>query len=222
MKLDPEQVGLRIKDYEKGQALENERRLVELWKAQYPEAAKQSSSALKPLMRIEDWRKRTPNDPDEMWHNDTYMVTLRRHKADRVFGSDGGMIQLGISSFDGTARHDWRDFQAIKNQLAGAECEAFELYPADSRLLDPSNYYSLWCFPGVKRLKVGNGPDIREVRDRDQAMAPQRALAPGDGDLVRAARAARHLCEALLALREGPTDELIEECRDALRAALPK
>ena len=43
------------------------------------------------------------------------------------------MIQLRHQlPHDGTARHDWRDFQAIKNQLAGPECEAFELVPRGS------------------------------------------------------------------------------------------
>src|SRR6185436_10844058 len=82
----------------------------------------------------------------------------------------------GISTFDGTARHDFREFQAIKNQLAGEECESFELYPAESRLLDPSNYYTLWCFPGVKKLKIG--VDYRDVRDSADALAPQRSLPP--------------------------------------------
>jgi hypothetical protein len=219
-KAQPAEVLKRLKDYIEG-ALENERLLVETWKRTYPEAAKEGSSYLKPLMRLEDWRKRTPSDPDEIWHNDTYCITLRRQDKDPVFGTDGGMIQLGISSFDGTARHDWRDFQAIKNQLAGPECEAFELYPAEARLLDPSNYFSLWCFPGVKRLKIGQGPELREVRDTDQAMAPQRALPkPPDDALRRAAQGAWHLCQSLLAMREGATDELIQECADALQAAL--
>ena len=79
------------------------------------------------------------------------------------------MIQLGINAVDGSARHDWRDFQAIKNQLAGEECEAFELYPAESRLMDPSNYFSLWCFPGLKRIKVGND-EPRRVFDADESI----------------------------------------------------
>jgi hypothetical protein len=86
------------------------------------------------------------------------------------------MIQIGINSLDGTARHDWREFQGIKNQIAGPECEAFELYPAEGRLLDPSNYYSLWCFPGLRRIKVGVEQG-RHVLNADEAMAPQRAFA---------------------------------------------
>jgi len=56
------------------------------------------------------------------------------------------------------------------------QCEAFELYPAESRLLDPSNYYTLWCFPGLKRIKVGMD-EPRRVFDADEAFAPQRGLA---------------------------------------------
>lgn len=66
--------------------------------------------------------------------------------------------------------------QAIKNQLAGAECEGFELFPAESRLLDPSNYYTMWCFPSLGRLRVGLD-EGRRVWDQDEAMAPQRGLA---------------------------------------------
>ena len=101
-------------------------------------------------------------------------MTLRRRE-DKVFGTSTGMIQLGISAHDGTARHDWREFQEIKNQLAGPECEAFELYPAVSRLLDPSNYYTLWCFPGLRHIKLGKF-EGRRVWDQDEAIAPQRKL----------------------------------------------
>jgi hypothetical protein len=38
--------------------------------------------------------------------------------------------------------------------------------------------------------------------------------------LEDAAEAAYHLCESLLAVREGPTDALIVEVRDALHSAL--
>jgi hypothetical protein len=167
----------RLVDYERDDTATLQARLIEKWRAVHPLAAAESSRWLHPLMRDESWVKTHPQDPDEQWWNDVYYVSFRRHKKDAVFGTDGGMIQLGISSIDGTARHDWRDLQAIKNQLAGAECEAFELYPAESRLLDPSNYYTLWCFPGVKKLKIGIH-DGRDVRDADQnAYAPQRAIA---------------------------------------------
>jgi hypothetical protein len=165
-----------IKDYSEQRYLAERQKLVEIWRAAFPEAANESSSVHKPLLLLESRTKTLPGEPDEVWANDTYQVTVRRHEKDPVFGSRGGMIQLGINALDGTARHDWREFQAIKNQLAGSECEGFELYPAESRLMDPSNYYSLWCFPGLTKIRVGK-PD-RRVFDADEAYAPQRALPP--------------------------------------------
>ena len=162
----------RIHDYEM-KAIETRDKLIELWKKHHPKAAEESSNYLHPLILVEA-RKFRPDEPDEIWMNDIYNVTVRKHKKDPVFGSEAGMIQLGISSHDGTAKHDWRDFQSIKNQLAGEECEAFELYPSEARLLDPSNYYTLWCFPGIRRLKVGQ--EIRRVVEQDAAYAPQRKL----------------------------------------------
>lgn len=149
--------------------------MTEMWKMLHPEAANEQSAVWQPLTLIQ---RKDPGEPkgtpDEIWGNGAYTVTLRRHDDDQVFGTSQGMITLGVSALDGTARHDWREFQAIKNQLAGPETEAFELYPAESRLLDPSNYYTLWCFPGLKQLRVGQ--NVREVRNADEALAPQRRL----------------------------------------------
>jgi hypothetical protein len=165
----------RLKDYDDHDVARERAKLVALWRQHFPAAAQEASVALHPLMQI---RSRSagdlPDAPDEFWVNDVYHVTLRR-KTDHVFGTGGRMIQLGINTHDGTARHDWREFQAIKNQLAGPECEAFELYPAESRLMDPSNYYALWCFPDLKRIKVGSN-EPRRVWNADEALAPQRAF----------------------------------------------
>lgn len=74
----------------------------------------------------------------EYWVNDRYQVEKRQ--------INERWVQLNIRHRDGTAIfRDWRHFQAIKNQLVGEECEAIELYPAESRLVDTSNKYHLWC-----------------------------------------------------------------------------
>lgn len=169
-------VNERLKDYkDKDKDITKIRnKLVAEWKKHYPEAAKETYTGIRPLIEIERNKNKTHIDePDSVWANDIYTVTFRWFHVDPVFNSEEGMILLGISSLDGTARHDWRDFQAIKNQLAGIECEAFELYPAESRLLDPSNYYALWCFPGLKRINIGQ--NFRRVYEPDEALAPQRA-----------------------------------------------
>lgn len=164
----------RTGDYTAHDIVAEREKLVKLWRAAHPDAAAEPASVDRPLDQIDDAgidQRRRP----ERWANDVYVVTVRRWPDDPVFGSRGGMIQIGINAHDGTARHDWREFQAIKNQIAGDECEAFELYPAESRKLDPSNYYTLWCFPGVKRLKIGANEE-RRVWNANEALAPQRAF----------------------------------------------
>ena len=71
----------------------------------------------------------------EDWENLWYQVRKRSHV-------------LLISHADGSARHDWREFQRIKSELWGAEAEAVEVYPAESRVNDPSNGFFLWRHKG--------------------------------------------------------------------------
>jgi hypothetical protein len=171
-----QEIRRRRNDYASRDVILERLKLVDAWRAAHPEAAAEPASGqYRELEQFEAGEQPdNPNRP-EIWNNDVYQVTVRRWTKDPAFGTRGGMVQIGISSLDGTARHDWRDFQHIKNQIAGAECEAFELYPAEQRLMDPSNYYTLWCFPGLKRIRVGV-EDGRRVLDSDVALAPQRGF----------------------------------------------
>jgi len=165
----------RLGDYDGHDVVAERNKLIEKWKAAHPaSAAEPPSAAHRTLMQVTPGTKDIKNNP-EIWVSDIYQVTVRRWPNELVFHSHGGLIQIGIHALDGTARHDWREFQGIKNQIAGDECEGFELYPAESRLLDPSNYYTLWCFPGVKRIKVGVD-EPRRVWDANESLAPQRAF----------------------------------------------
>lgn len=58
----------------------------------------------------------------------------------------GHWVHLSIKDHDRSTRHDWRDFQRIKNELVGPEFEAIEIYPAESRLVDTANQYHLYVF----------------------------------------------------------------------------
>jgi len=171
-----QEIRRRQVDYSTHDMLEERRKLIAAWRAAHPEAAAEPVSGEHRTLDLFQPGKLDDQQHPEIWENDVYQVTVRRWSKDPVFGTRGGMIQIGINSHDGTSRHDWRDFQGIKNQIAGPECEAFELYPAESRLLDPSNYYSLWCFPGLKQIKVGISQG-RRVLDADEAFAPQRGFA---------------------------------------------
>lgn len=83
----------------------------------------------------------------------------------------GAFVRIGIMRIDQSAIHDFRDYQEIKNDVCGPDWEAIELYPAESRLVDPSNYFMLWAFPpGVLNF----GMSERHVRDLKEANSPQR------------------------------------------------
>jgi hypothetical protein len=74
----------------------------------------------------------------EIYINDLYQVQVRKVGEPEFY-------QLNIRRRDGgPILRDWRHFQYIKNQLLGEECEAVELYPAESRLVDTSNKFHLW------------------------------------------------------------------------------
>ena len=56
---------------------------------------------------------------------------------------------------------DWRDFQAIKNDLCGEHRQGVEIYPQEDVLHDTANVFHLWVFPEGIRLPIGYG--MRDV-----------------------------------------------------------
>lgn len=101
------------------------------------------------------------------FRNDLYQVEVR---------SPGeGFIHLNIRRRDGYPGRDWQHFQQIKNELVGPECEAVELYLAESRRVDTTNKYHLFAamdpkfrFPiGFTRRDVQFDPNgVRGLRQR--------------------------------------------------------
>jgi hypothetical protein len=93
------------------------------------------------------------------FRNSRYQVQIRE------YDSPLGMLTwLSIVNVDRSATHDWRDFQRIKNELLGPEREAFEVYPAESRLVDTNNQYHLFVLPEGQGLPVGYA--TRQVGDK--------------------------------------------------------
>jgi len=111
--------------------------------------------------------------------NDVYTVRMR---------DAAPFIQLDITRFDGQPRTSWREFQQIKNELVGPECEAVELFPAESRLVDTANQYHLWANPdtsyrfpfGYDRRIVLDEPIVYQGRGGEEA--PASAGVPLSGD----------------------------------------
>lgn len=106
------------------------------------------------------------------WECDEYYGSLREYARGFPIG-DGPYKILGITAIDETARHDWREFQQLKNHLVGDEWEGIELYPAESRLVDPSNRFYLWCIP-KDVIPWGLPGDFRRVNTDTRDGVPQR------------------------------------------------
>jgi hypothetical protein len=109
----------------------------------------------------------------EYWVNDLYQVAKRRVLPEHPWNHTGNnMIHLNIRRRDGKPIfRDWRHFQWIKNQLIGEECEALEIYPAESRLHDTSNKYHLWGFADPE-IRCPFGMLGRDVVDDSNGTRP--------------------------------------------------
>lgn len=119
----------------------------------------------------------------EAWGNDLYQATVQRWA--------NGCAYISVKRNDRHPIRDWRHLQAIKNEICGTECEAVELFPAESRLVDEANQYHLWVLPegerwplGEQRRTLGTPDDMQthnaESRARGQAgKGRQRPWQPG-------------------------------------------
>lgn len=145
-----------------------------------------------------------PTLDGDLYQNSIYTVFRRQVTED--------FVHLSIRRNDRLAAHDWRDFQRIKSQLAGREWEAVELYPAESRLVDTSNQYHLWCVREKMDFGFDSGRCVTD--DFGIARAKQRPLPPDwekthHTDVVRqAAKTAevRKAAEGLVDFREGEAE----------------
>ena len=90
---------------------------------------------------------------EEIWVNDKYQVN-----GDRDYTGPTGakFVWWSIKTHDSQPAHDWREYQQIKNEIVGPQSAAFEVYPAEERLVDTANQCHLWvCASPVTRTPVG-------------------------------------------------------------------
>ena len=81
-----------------------------------------------------------------------------------------GTVWLSIRANNGmTVERDWRDYQAIKNDLVSPDRQAIEIYPKESKLVDTVNVFHLWVLPEDIEIPVGY-----QYRDVDYTRADQR------------------------------------------------
>jgi hypothetical protein len=86
----------------------------------------------------DEWEPLTAGQYDGIWGN-------KQVTANITWMHDHTMAHIEYHRRDRAPIRDWRVGQRIKNQLVGAEWEAIELYPAESRVVDTANSWHLWC-----------------------------------------------------------------------------
>lgn len=112
----------------------------------------------------------------ELWANDVYEIIVRYTDAGGR-GRAGGM-HLSIKRYDRDTARDWRHLQSIKNEICGWEREAFELFPAESRLVDQANQTHLWVAPASVQIPVG-WPGRVVATEAEARAKMQTILGPG-------------------------------------------
>lgn len=95
--------------------------------------------------------------PSEHWSNSYYINNRYSVQVSVVHTELGEVTHLWIRAHDGSMPRSWSDLQRIKNQLAGFERLAVEVFPPDSELVDFANIAHLWVYPSGCALPFGLG-----------------------------------------------------------------
>ncbi len=88
-----------------------------------------------------------PATISDLWLNSRYLVMVSYRAS-----SWGALMHLMVQRTDRQPVRDWYDFQRIKNEIAGEDRIAIEVYPAESELTDDAHMYHLWVLPEGKEL----------------------------------------------------------------------
>jgi len=151
-----------------------------------------------PLQRVEpnpamqELRAKVGSPPaHEVWANDLYQIVVTY--MGEIMGDEThdrqGFMHLSMKRHDRHPMADWRHYQAIKNEIAGPEREAVEIFPAESRLVDSANEYHLWVFPEGYVIEFGFTEQLvssdyqtkafNDGRSRGEHKGRQRPFQPG-------------------------------------------
>lgn len=156
---------------EQGETAASKQRLAPFYAAELPSSAFDASAIAQRFgVDVESAERQAQQlRCQSIFLSETYQVNVQllRHP----FGPNlGDVAWLSIKRRDREVVRDWRELQAIKNAIVGPEHEGFELYPAESRLVDTANQFHLFVFMDAKvRMPVGFLE--REVTGADAARA---------------------------------------------------
>jgi hypothetical protein len=118
--------------------------MIELKSVPNPRWQKLHQVELSEDVKQQKWREESP---DSVWHNDQYEML--------VYGAGRRQHTPVHQALRPCAIRNWRHFQQMKNEIAGAEREGLELFPREGRLADNANQYHLWVMPAGMEVPIG-------------------------------------------------------------------
>ena len=71
---------------------------------------------------------------------------MKGYAADEVYDPGNGDMRF---------RHNWEHMQQIKNDIAGEDAKCFEVYSAQSRVVNTDNVYWLFVMPPGQSMSTG-------------------------------------------------------------------
>jgi len=157
-----------------------------------------SFEVFKPDNAEEEFEYTAGAQPQIFFQNSHYKVAV--YKNDHI-------IHLIITTCVGNIVRDWEDIQRIKNEIAGSEFEAVELFPAETRRIRVIEFTHIWCLPKKGRWPIGfnlamgrekeghvevptaekPAPDLGEILKNTEKVVFQKALETTDGNKTKAA-----------------------------------
>jgi hypothetical protein len=106
----------------------------------------------------------------EIYVNDIYQVAVYRNEdADDLVHVEelkGRCTWLSIKRRDKRPVNNWQDMQTIKNRLVGVNCDAIQMFPAESRMVNTANQYHLIVLPEDAHVPFGWGTRFVDTENR--------------------------------------------------------
>lgn len=86
------------------------------------------------------------------WKNNVFTVQMYLYEDAAV---SGVFTVFGIRRHDKSPTISWDDLMRIKNEIAGVDRWAMEMYPPQDQLVDVANMRWLWCGPKGSGMPIG-------------------------------------------------------------------
>lgn len=87
--------------------------------------------------------------------NNIYTVQIFYHEAKIYPDAYANIGHFVVRRNDEAPIRSWSDMQRIKNELAGKDRVAVEVYPSEETLVDQANNYHLWIMPLGYQMPYG-------------------------------------------------------------------